>query len=166
VNNSPRFAQLDNRLWLGIDGKTPPTLAQITDNSDATPADGSAALAWSARVRSCVSGTLRPGSINLSYLDERDDILRAFSIGALDYGTTSLALFELREQAGQEMQEKIDKTNQRLARKADREAATDQDQFWADAAKAWQAHPGNDPESRRALQSDMAAAAAKAFAPQ
>jgi hypothetical protein len=99
-------------------------------------------------------------------LDERDDILRAFSIGALDYGTTSLALFELREQAGQEMQEKIDKTNQRLARKADREAATDQDQFWADAAKAWQAHPGNDPESRRALQSDMAAAAAKAFAPQ
>jgi hypothetical protein len=164
VNNSPRFAQLENKLWLGIDGDQPPTLGQIDDNREATPADSSAALAWSSQMRSCTDTYIHE-PILVDWLNKRDEIIRAFSFGVLDYSLANMALFNLREQVSQQMKEILNKDLKEAEQRAEQQANDAGVQFWNDVAKAMTAHPGNDPASERARDADIAAAAAKAFGP-
>jgi len=53
VNNSPRFAQLQRKLWLATTADEPPTPAQLRDRDRATPADSEAAMAWLEQTRPC-----------------------------------------------------------------------------------------------------------------
>jgi hypothetical protein len=95
VNSSPRFAQLQTRLWLGTTADEPPTPAQLRDRSSTTPADREAAMAWLEETRPCSDWgpNKRAGdTLMLAYIVTRRTQLQILAKGA-PYGNVNLALY-------------------------------------------------------------------------
>lgn len=95
VNHSPRFAQLQRRLWLATTADEPPTPAQLRDRDGATPADREAAMAWLEQTRPCNDWGphKRLGdTAMIAYIASRRALIGLFAKGAT-YGSMNQDLY-------------------------------------------------------------------------
>jgi hypothetical protein len=95
VNSSPRFAQLQTRLWLGTTTDEPPTPAQLRDRARAMPADREAAMAWLEETRPCNDwgpGRRAGDTMMLAYIASRRAVIQMLTKGA-PYGQVSLYVY-------------------------------------------------------------------------
>jgi hypothetical protein len=95
VNKSPRFAELQNRLWLATTADQPLTPPQLGDRGRATPADSEAAMAWLEQTRPCSDWgpKKRAGDIvMLAYIANRRSLINNFTKG-LSYGQVNQYMY-------------------------------------------------------------------------